>query len=226
MAVSIGSNINALSAVRSLDRSTGELSSVYERLSSGQRINRASDDAAGLSVSSALNAKARIYSQGIRNVNDGLSMLAIAEGAIGSLRDIVTRVAELSEQAASGSYSPKQRVELDREADSLLKEYNRIIQFTSLNGMKILDGSQERIHLQHGTGTEQMTGIAVANEIGERAGDGTFAARMSFATGNGPRAISIGDLNGDGILDLFSADRISNTTSVLLGNGNGTFQAR
>ena len=226
MAVTIGSNINALSAVRGLDRSTGELSSVYERLSSGQRINRASDDAAGLAVASSLNAKSRIYSQGIRNVNDGLSMLSIAEGALGSLRDIVTRVSELSEQAASGSYSPKQRVELDREADSLLKEYNRIIQSTSFNGTKILDGSQANIYLQHGIGTEQMTGIAVANEIGVAAGDGTFLARMSFATGANPRSIMLDDIDGNGSADILVADYSNWTVSALLSNGDGTFRAR
>ena len=226
MAVTIGSNISSFKALRSLDSSTRDLSSVYERLSSGQRINRASDDAAGLAVASSLNAKSRIYSQGIRNVNDGLSMLTIAEGALSSLRDIVTRVSELSEQAASGSYSPKQRVELDREADSLLKEYNRLIQSTSFNGTKILDGSQERVYLQHGIGTEQVTGIAVANEIGERAGDGTFGAEASFAAGTNPYFVRTGDLNGDGFVDLITADYGAATTSALLGNGNGTFRAK
>ena len=223
VAVTIGSNINSFKAVRSLDSSTRDLSSVYERLSSGQKINRASDDAAGLAVSSSLNAKSRIYSQGIRNVNDGLSMLSIAEGALGSLRDIVTRVSELSEQAASGTYSYKQRVELDREADSLLKEYNRIIQSTSFNGMKILDGSQEKIYLQHGIGSEQITGVAVANEIGNAAGDGTFLARKIFTSGSTPRSVAVGDLNSDGVLDFITGEE-SSTASVFIGNGDGTFK--
>lgn len=232
--VTIGSNINALSAVRGLDRATGNLSSVYERLASGQRINRASDDAAGLAVASTLNAKSRIYTQAVRNVNDGLSLIAIAEGALGSLRDIVTRVSELSEQAASGSYSPKQRVELDREADSLLKEYNRIIQSTSFNGNRILDGSQASVFLQHGIGTEQMTGVAVGREIGVQAGDATFLARTVQGASNSPIRVESSDVNGDGLSDLIVANShqvietgISSggSVSVYLSNGNGTFRA-
>ena len=225
MPITIGSNINSLSAVRGLDRATGDLSSVYERLASGQRINRASDDAAGLAVSSSLNAKARIYSQGIRNVNDGLSLVAIAEGALTSLRDIVTRVSELSEQAASGSYSPKQRNELDREADSLLKEYNRIIQSTAFNGMKILDGSQESIRLQHGIGTEQSTAIAIGSEIGEADGNATYLAPISFATSGASAHLAVGDLNKDGIIDLVSTANGA-ALSAFIGNGDGTFKAR
>jgi len=85
-----------------------------------------------------LNLNSRIFTQGIRNINDGVSLMAIAEGALGNLQDIVGRVGELAAQAANGTFSPKQRVALDKEAKSLLKEYNRIVQSTSFNGMQII----------------------------------------------------------------------------------------
>ena len=100
------------------------LASVYERLSSGQRINRASDDAAGLAVSSSLHVNTRVYNQAIRNINDGVSALTIADQAISNLSDIVVRQTELAEQAANGIYSTIQRAAMDREAQAL-KPYLR-----------------------------------------------------------------------------------------------------
>ncbi len=225
MAVTIGSNISSLRGIRSLDRVSSDLSDTLQRLSSGQRINRASDDAAGLSVSSALSTKSRIYAQGIRNVNDGISMISIAEGALTSLQDIITRVSELAEQASSGTFSGKQRVALDREADSLLKEYNRIIQGTSFNGTRILDGSDDTVLLQHGLGGEQTTRLALGAELGEAAGDGTFGASTAVSTGGtSVYALDSADFNQDGVLDLVVADTSSSRVRVLIGNGDGTFQ--
>ena len=92
MAITIGSNITSLRAQRTLGQTSSALSSTFERLSSGQRINRAADDAAGLAIVSALNADRRVYSQGVRNLNDGVSALNVAEGAIDSLSGIVVRL--------------------------------------------------------------------------------------------------------------------------------------
>ncbi len=109
MTVRIGSNIAALQAQRQLGLSSGNLSRIFERLSSGSRINRASDDAAGLAVSSGLNARQRVYSQGIRNLSDGISALSIADQAISGLSSIVTRQRELAAQSANGVFQePKE----------------------------------------------------------------------------------------------------------------------
>ena len=116
--ITLGSNIASLGAQRRLANASEKLGSVFERLSSGLRINRASDDAAGLAVSSSLNAYQRIYTQGVRNLNDGVSALSIADGAIGQLSNIVTRQNELAEQAANGIYTTVPRSALDREAQA------------------------------------------------------------------------------------------------------------
>jgi len=119
MTIRIGSNIASLTAQRRLGEADSALSKTFERLSSGQRINRASDDAAGLAIADDLKAKGRIYTQGIRNGNDGISLLNIADSAIDALTGVVTRIRELSEQSANGTYSNQQRAALDAEAQAL-----------------------------------------------------------------------------------------------------------
>ena len=108
-AVSLNSNLAALRAKRALNASSAELSSNLERLSSGKRINQASDDAAGLAVSYSLNATARIHTQAARNVNDGISFLNVADGATSALKDILFRMRELSTQSSNGTFSNSQR---------------------------------------------------------------------------------------------------------------------
>src|SRR5690606_8709682 len=114
-------------------RSEASLRTTFERLGSGMRINRAVDDAAGLAVASALDARSRIYTQAIRNVNDGISLLNIAEGGISQMSDIIGRIRELATQAANGTFSAVQRITLDREADLLVDEFNRLTESTFFN---------------------------------------------------------------------------------------------
>lgn len=94
--VSIGSNINSLRAQRQLNDATSSLGRSFERLASGMRITHASDDAAGLSISESLRVDSRIFQQGQRNLNDGISLLSIADGAVTELKSILVRIRELS----------------------------------------------------------------------------------------------------------------------------------
>jgi flagellin-like hook-associated protein FlgL len=227
MPVTIGSNIASLTSIRVLSRTSESLNDTYQRLSSGQRINKAADDAAGLSVSSALTTKSRVFAQGIRNINDGISLTAIAEGALNSLQGIVTRIAELAEQSANGTFSSRQRAALDREADSLIMEYNRVVQSTQYNGNQIIDGNGDNILIQNGFGAENTTRIALSTEFGVAAGDGTFTVATSLSatlTVGTPTSSSTADFNNDGVIDLAAS---SGTTGVgiYLGNGNGSFKS-
>ena len=167
MAIGIGSNIASLKAIRQISAATDTLASTYERLSSGLRINNAGDDAASLAISENLNAKGKIYSQAIRNINDGVSLTNIAQGAIESLSGVITRQKELAEQAANGTYSAQQRV-------ALTSEYNRIIKSTSFNGVNILNGSNNYVRIQQGEGEIESTLFGLGINIGVQAGDGTF----------------------------------------------------
>ncbi|MCB0334396.1 MAG: hypothetical protein KDD55_12900, partial [Bdellovibrionales bacterium] len=141
MGVTFGRNIASLGAQRRLGDATRSLSSVFERLSSGQRITRPSDDPAGLAVSSKLHTQSRIYDRAGRNVSDGVSLLNIADGAVSQISELLTRMAELAEQAANGSYSQSQRRNLNKEYQALDLEIRRITQTTSFNGIDLLTGS-------------------------------------------------------------------------------------
>ncbi|MCC6953384.1 MAG: hypothetical protein IT290_04645 [Deltaproteobacteria bacterium] len=112
---SINTNLASLNAQRQLSRVTSELDQTFQRLSSGLRINRASDDAAGLSVAKGIEADSRVYKQGVRNLNDAISYLDIADGAQSSLKVILFRARELATQAANGTLGKSQRSRLNEE---------------------------------------------------------------------------------------------------------------
>lgn len=144
MAVTIGSNIASIGAQRQLARNTEQLSNSYEKLSSGQRINRASDDAAGLAIADSLRSDARLHATAVRNLNDGISATNIMSSAIGAQNSILTRLAELSEQSATGTVASKQREALNEEYRALVSEITRIRKSTSFNGVNLLDSSSSQ----------------------------------------------------------------------------------
>jgi flagellin-like hook-associated protein FlgL len=227
--ITINSNLAALNAQRRLGQNTQALEQCYTRLSSGLRINRASDDAAGLALSESLNVDGRVYSQAIRNVNDGVSFLNVAEGATRELTGILIRMRELSTQAANGTYSDTQRQACNVEAQALRSEYNRVVESTDYNDTKIFTGSL--VTLQCGYGGAQQLNAAVGEIVTVTVpdqtlttGDGTFGSRSSFTTDNGPDAAAVGDFNKDGKVDLAVTQINSHCVTVLFGNGNGTFQ--
>lgn len=227
MTLRIGSNINSLIAQRKLSDATDRLASISERLASGQRINRASDDAAGLAISSSLRADSRVFAQGIRNFNDGLSMLNIAQGALQELSNITQTQFELAEQAANGTYSFQQRLALHRVNAALVQEFNRIIDSVSFNGQYLLDGTlTSGLRLQGGYGLDGSIFASLGGELSRTVGDGTFTGAVTVTTGgaSGQFDIQTGDFNGDGILDLAGAS-YANGSWVSLGNGDGTFRA-
>ncbi|MCO6431139.1 MAG: VCBS repeat-containing protein [Deltaproteobacteria bacterium] len=226
-AVRLGSNISSLIAQRLLNAGSSELSRNYERLSSGLRINRAADDAAGLSISQSLNSDRRVFLQGIRNFNDGISLLAIADSALANLSDIAVRLKELAEQAANGTYGSKQREALDNEAQVLAQEYLRISQTTSFNGISLFNGSVDSVRLQGGYGLDG----SIAAGVGGAIGTGTFVDGQSYLSPDADEeryyAALAADFNGDGIIDLASAGSEPSANggyiSVQFGYGDGTF---
>ncbi len=220
--LTINSNIPSLNAQRSLSNATKKLGDSYTRLSSGLRINKASDDAAGLSISESLKADTRLFNQGIRNLNDGVSLLNIADGALNELSNITIRLRELATQSANGTFSNKQRVALDQEAQSLSKEYNRIARTTEFNGRKIFNGDFGELSLSAGIGRSGL----IVDGLGGGIGDGSFFASQSISAGLAPSQIKILDYNSDGISDFVTYEDFGNSFSLYIGNGNGTFQVR
>jgi flagellin len=230
MSITLGKNIPSLIAQRKLAEGSHALSKVYERLSTSLRINTAKDDAAGLSIASKLNADARVYSQGIRNLSDGSSMLAIAEGALQSLGSITTRISELAEQAANGTYSTRQRTALNTEGEKLIDEYNRIIQSTSFNGVAMFASAPTTVTLQDGYGTQGSLTISIGSQLaatvgedGAQVGDATFKSAYSgVPSGASQTEVYLIDVNNDGKLDYLNVVA-EGGSGTLLGNGDGTF---
>jgi len=143
MSVNIRTNLASLSAQRHLGSSTNRLNTAYERLSSGLRINRASDDAAGLAIAESLKADSKIAAVGIRNANDGVSVISIADLAIEQITNVLSRLAELAEQSANGVYDNAQRSALQNEFTALTSEIERIAFTTEFNGLRLLSGTAE-----------------------------------------------------------------------------------
>jgi flagellin len=219
--ITLGSNIASLRAQRNLNRATDEVESVFARLSSGQRINSASDDAAGLAIADTLKSKRRIFTQGVRNFNDGLSLLSIADSAIEQLSNITTKLMELATQSANGSVSAAQRAALDEEAQALSDEFTRITQTTTFNGRNLFDSSFGSLSLQGSIGNDGSITSGLGGAIGT--GQLNSATSLSMVSGNG-RDVATGDLNGDGTIDFVAVGSTA-TGTVMLGNGDGTFRA-
>jgi flagellin len=141
MALSINTNIASTNAQRNLSITQTSLNKSLERLSSGLRINRAGDDAAGLAISENMRAMIRGMNQAVRNANDGVSLIQTAEGALNETSNILIRMRELAEQAATGTVGSTERGYIQDEFSKLSSEIDRIANATDFNGTKLLDGS-------------------------------------------------------------------------------------
>ncbi|MCB0352794.1 MAG: flagellin FliC [Bdellovibrionales bacterium] len=223
MAITLGTNIASLQAQRRLANSSSSLSTTFERLSSGQRINRASDDAAGLAIADSLRADQRVASVAIRNANDGISTIAIADSALSEIGNVLSRLAELAEQSANGVYSNTQRSALQNEFTALASEIERIAVTTVFNGVQLLSGNANTV-LQVGFDSESTSQISFQGI------QGTLNALGLAATGSSALTYSI---NASGSEIAQSAARLAldavngAITSLAVQRGNlGATEAR
>lgn len=150
MGLRIATNVQSLAAQRSLAQNSQKLNNSLEKLSSGTRINRAGDDAAGLAISEKLKANIRSLRQATRNANDGVSMIQVAEGAMNEVSNILIRMRELSIQAASDTIGDTERSFIDKEVQHMKSEIDRIAASTEFNGTHLLDGSAPNMDIQVG----------------------------------------------------------------------------
>ena len=141
MPIRIFNNIPSLNAQRILGINNDRLATSVERISSGLRINRAADDAAGLAISVALRSDLRALRQAVRNANDGISLINVTEGALNEQSGILIRLRELASQAATGTVGSTERQTIQLEFDALRLEIDRIANTTEFNGQKLVDGS-------------------------------------------------------------------------------------
>jgi flagellin len=160
MGLRINTNVPALNAARTLRRSTGDLNQSLERLSSGLRINRAADDAAGLAIAEGFRSQVRGTQVAQRNAQDGVSLVQTAEGALSETTNILQRVRELAVQAANGTQSTQNRTALNTEVQQLLAQVDDIALDTEFNGINVLSANQT-VTLQTGANPSQVLAVTV-----------------------------------------------------------------
>jgi len=157
MGLRVNTNVASLNAQRHLYDTTTKFQKSMERLSSGMRINRAGDDAAGLAISEGLKSDIRALQQASRNAADGISLVQTAEGSLDEVNNILLRLRELSEQAATETLGEQERGFLNDEFQNLLDEIDRIAGTAEFNGIKLLDGTNTSLSVQVGIGTDAST---------------------------------------------------------------------
>ncbi|MDH4187977.1 MAG: flagellin FliC, partial [Nitrospira sp.] len=155
MALTVNTNIPSLTAQRNLGVSNDMLAKSLERLSSGYRVNRSADDAAGLSIATKLSMQSRGLRVAVRNANDAGSLVNTAEGAFNVATNIIGRMRELAVQAASDTNTASDRQTLSGEANLLVAELNRLASTTEFNGAALLDGSFSSGKIQVGANADQ-----------------------------------------------------------------------
>ncbi len=148
MGLRITTNMAAINAQKTMASTQRDLQKSYAQLSSGTRITKAADDAAGLSISETLKSTIRGYGQAQRNANDGISMVQVAEGGLGEISNILTRLRELGVQASSDTVGDHERTFIDKEVQQLKNEVERIAQSTRFGKAKMLNGDGEEYEFQ------------------------------------------------------------------------------
>ncbi|WP_413110718.1 flagellin [Thaumasiovibrio sp. DFM-14] len=163
MAVTVNTNVSAMTAQRYLNAATENTANSMERLASGSRINSAKDDAAGLQISNRLMTQSRGLDVAVRNANDGISMAQTAEGSMQETTSILQRMRDLSLQSSNGSNSQADRDSIQEEMGALTKELNRIAETTSFGGTKLLNGEFGTRSFQVGADAGEAVQMSMAN---------------------------------------------------------------
>ncbi|ATH08292.1 flagellin [Halobacteriovorax marinus] len=156
MGLRIATNTTSLAAQRTLGANNTEQAKTLNKLSSGTRIVRSADDAAGLAISEKMKAQLRSTNQAERNANDGISMIQTAEGGLSEIGNILVRMRELSVQSASDTVGDSERKFTDLEYQNLKQEMERISQVTEFNGKKLLNGAGEKYDFQIGINNDEF----------------------------------------------------------------------
>jgi len=208
MSLVIATNTSAQLAQDALRANQHKTATAMQRLATGLRINSARDDAAGLAISQSMTSQIRGLNQAVRNINDGVNLLQTAEGGLGSITDMLQRMRELAVQSANGTYSGSQRAYLQKEAAALQEQISKVVDTTTWNDKKLLDGSFTGQKIQVGADSGATMDISIGKtQIGGNnvfAGqDGTFYVAGSTAS-NFPGFTNAG--GQDAFLTKYGAD--------------------
>jgi len=226
---SINTNMSANIASNSMTRNERSMSSTMERLSTGLRINSAKDDAAGLAISSKMTSQIKGLNQAVRNANDAISMIQVAEGAMKEVTNMFQRMRELAVQAISDSNTTSDRTALNNEYKQLSAEVQRVAENTQWNGTNILDGARTQTTFQIGANASQT----IAVNFGDLGTNNTLTATHAGGTAaigssDGPSvSFAIDDVAAGDVISLktdqgnYVTYAIDDTMATAL-NGTGT----
>lgn len=236
MSMVINSNIPSVTAQRHLAESRGDMETSMERLASGKRINSAMDDAAGLAITHKLDSKITGLNQGIRNANDGISMLQTAEGALEQVNNMLDRMKELATQASNGTYTAEDRDALDAEFQQLSDEITRIAENTDFNNTSVVNSTATvKFHVGDTNSTHDQISIALQKMDAGSIGSAATTARVDDADlQNQTNAIAAMDIIDDAIADVDSyrstlgsvENRLDHTVSNLMNRVENQAAAR
>ena len=185
MSITVNTNVSAMTAQRYLNSATSDVNQSMERLSSGNKINSAKDDAAGLQISNRLNTQTRGLDVAVRNANDGISMMQTAEGAMKETSNILSRVRDLALQSSNGSNTDADRGAIQQEVTALSDEMNRIAETTSFGGTRLLNGNFGTKSFQVGADSGEAVMLTLNNLRADEANMGgqSFTAKEGVAAG-------------------------------------------
>ncbi|HVI54120.1 MAG TPA: flagellin [Luteibacter sp.] len=234
MALTINTNIMSLNAQRNLGTSQTKLASAIERLSSGNRINSAKDDAAGLAISTRMTTQINGLNRAVQNANDGISLSQTTESALDEVTNNLQRIRELAVQSTNASNSDSDRAALDAEVQQRLSEVTRIATQTNFNGMKVLDGSAQNLSFQVGANVGEVINVGLnqgmkANQVGQLAtgsiAAATFPKGLTLAAGDltvkvgAGAAVNVAAGNYGSVSDLATAINKAAGSNVAAVNG-------
>ncbi|MBC7741083.1 MAG: flagellin FliC [Bdellovibrionaceae bacterium] len=189
MGMRITTNVASLNAQRSMATNSRETNKSMAQLSTGSRITKAGDDAAGLAISENLKSQIRSYTQASRNANDGISMIQTAEQGMGEISNIVTRLRELGIQAGSDTIGETERGFIQKEVDAMKSEIQRVAESTTFGSRKLLDGTGGVYDIHIGSGANEKTDwIAYDAGISNVTTDNLGIADLDFSSKNGARS--------------------------------------
>ncbi|MBF0124009.1 MAG: flagellin FliC [Magnetococcales bacterium] len=189
MAIVINTNMPSIQSQRYLTRSTMALSKTFERLSSGLRVNHAADDAAGLSITTRMTAQVRGVNQAMRNANDAISLVQVADGSLEETNSALQRIRELTVQAASDTYTSTDRADIQKEVNQLVSEIQRIASQTSFNKQGVIDGTYSSKKFQIGAYNGQQLSITIGAATAAGLGITALSNTISGATASAITAL-------------------------------------
>jgi len=223
----INTNLKALAAQESMRSTDLKLSAAMERLSTGQRINAAKDDAAGLAITNRMTSQIRGIAKAVQNTNDAISMTQTAEGAYGSVNDILQRMRELAVQSATGTMNDSDRSSMQLEVTQLRMQIDDIATKTNHNNIKLLDGSAQKVVIQTGPNSGDTMNIGFSSVKTKDIGEGTKAVLTSIGgklAADSYSALKAGELYLNGVAVGVSQD-VDDTASLKTTAGNAAASA-